>query len=116
MKANILFCRLEQLPFGLVSAKLFHLPTGLRSLCFRLQQNRQGTDPWRASRAVGDSSCFENLRHVRGNGLFEFARVSIERFEFLVQGFELFLEVLVAQHPIPCATRSMILHVVVMRR
>ena len=38
----------------------------------------------------------KNLRHVPSDGLFEFARLRVQGFEFLVQLFELFLEVFVA--------------------
>ena len=48
------------------------------------------------SATLQPSSRLQNLRHVAGDGLFEVARLSVEGFEFLVQGFELFLEVLVA--------------------
>ena len=36
------------------------------------------------------------LRHIRGDGLLQFPRLGVQRFQFLVQGFELLLEVLVA--------------------
>src|SRR5262245_25824628 len=52
-----------------------------------------------ASMAIGclsqPSSRLQNLCHVAGNGSFEVAGLSVQGFEFLVQGFELFLEVLI---------------------
>ena len=41
-------------------------------------------------------SRLQNLRHIAGDGLFQVAGLGVERFEFLVERFELLLEVLVA--------------------
>src|SRR3989344_7150849 len=40
-------------------------------------------------------SSLQNLRHVLRDGLFKLARLGVEGFEFFVQRFELFLEILV---------------------
>ena len=41
-------------------------------------------------------SRFQNLRHVAGNDLLKFASLGVQGCEFFIQGFELFIEVLVA--------------------
>ena len=45
---------------------------------------------------LAPSSRLQNLRHIAGDGLLQFAGLGVQGFEFLVQRFELFLEVLVA--------------------
>ena len=42
------------------------------------------------------SSRLQNPRHIGGDGLLQFPRLGVQRFQFLIQGFELLLEVLVA--------------------
>jgi hypothetical protein len=41
-------------------------------------------------------SCFQDFRDVAGNGCLQFPCCSIEGFQFLVERFELFLEIFVA--------------------
>lgn len=41
-------------------------------------------------------SCFQNLRHVCGDSLFEVTRLGVQGFEFLVQLFKLGFEILIA--------------------
>ena len=50
----------------------------------------------RVLEVISDSSSIRFTGHVAGDGLFEVARVGVESNEFLVQCFELFLEVFVA--------------------
>ena len=42
-------------------------------------------------------SCFEEFAHVFRDPRFEFAGFVVEDFEFLVESFELFLEILIAE-------------------
>ena len=47
-------------------------------------------------------SCFQDLRDILRDGGFQLTRLGVEGFEFLIQGFELLLEILVAH----CLARS----------
>jgi len=48
-------------------------------------------------RSSGADSCFEDFRDVLRHRGFEFPGLGVQGFKFLVQGLELFLEVLVAR-------------------